>query len=133
MRLNYTPLNKLTLLKANIYSNQFFNELHKTEMKNQLTKFIKKFIKVDLLTVDDFGFKKIDQQLAEYLYTIINARYSVKSIILISNRALNDWMAIFPDPVIANAILDRMTHNSHHIVIKGESYRKKFHPKFENT
>lgn len=112
---------------------QFFNELNQAELKNQLTKFIKQLIKVDLLTIDDFGFKKIDQQSAEWLYAIIDARYSVKSIILTSNRALNDWNGIFPDPVIANVILDRLAHNSHQIIIRGESYRKKFRPKFENA
>ena len=36
-----------------------------------------------------------------------------------------DWPGLFPDPVIANAILDRIAHTSHQIVIKGQSYRKK--------
>ncbi len=85
------------------------------------------------MAIDDFGFKKIDQQQAEYLYAIVDARYAVKSIILTSNRAMNDWLSIFPDPVIANAILDRLAHHSHHITIKGESYRKKFAPIFENA
>ena len=112
---------------------QFFYELDKADQKNQLQKYLKQLIKVDLLTIDDFGFKKIDQQQAEYLYAIVDARYAVKSIILTSNRAMNDWLAIFPDPVIANAILDRLAHHSHQIVIKGESYRKKLTPIFENA
>lgn len=112
---------------------QFFNELHKAEQKNQLSKYLRQLGKVDLLAIDDFGFKKIDQQQAEYLYAIVDARYAVKSIIITSNRAMNDWLTIFPDPVIANAILDRLAHQSHHIIIKGESYRKKFAPKFENA
>ncbi|HDP97864.1 MAG TPA: hypothetical protein ENN22_01610 [bacterium] len=49
--------------------------------------------------------------------------------ILTSNRPFNDWLTIFPDPVIANAIQDRLAHHSHHILIKGESYRKKISPK----
>ncbi len=111
---------------------QFFNELSKADLKNQLSKLIKQLSRVDLLTIDDFGFKKINQLSSEYLYAIVDARYAVKSTILTSNRALNDWSAIFPDPVIANAVLDRLAHNSHQIVIKGESYRKKFQPKFQN-
>lgn len=112
---------------------QFFNELQRAELKNQLPQLIKKLIKVDLLTIDDFGFKKIDQQAAEYLYAIVDARYAIKSTILTSNRAPSDWVAIFPDPVMANAILDRLAHHTHHIIIKGESYRKKFKPKFQNA
>ena len=36
-----------------------------------------------------------------------------------------DWPGLFPDPLMANAILDRLAHTSHQIVIKGQSYRKK--------
>lgn len=112
---------------------KFFNELSKAELKNRLAQLIKKLIKIDLLVIDDFGFKNIDQLSAELLYAIVDARYAIKSIILTSNRAITDWAAIFPDPLMANAILDRLAHHSHQIVIKGESYRKKFIPKFQNA
>jgi DNA replication protein DnaC len=111
----------------------FFNELNKAELKNQLNQFIKRLIKIDLLVIDDFGFKKIDQPSAEYLYAIVDARYGVKSMILTSNRAITDWASIFPDPLMANAILDRLAHHSHQIILKGESYRKKFKPKLQNA
>lgn len=111
----------------------FFNELNQAAFKDQLSRLMKQLIKSDLLTIDDFGFKKISQQSAEYLYEIVDNRYSVKSIIITSNRAINDWPAIFPDPMIANAILDRLAHNSHQFIIKGESYRKKFKPVFQNA
>lgn len=112
---------------------QFFNELNTAMLNNQQNKFMKKLIKVDLLAIDDFAFKKIDQKAAEFLYTIVDARYTVKSIILTSNRPMTDWNSIFPDPVVANAILDRLAHNAHQIVIKGESYRKKLKPKSKNA
>jgi DNA replication protein DnaC len=111
----------------------FFNELQKAELKNQLNRLIKKLVKIDLLVIDDFGFKKIDQASAEYLYNIVDLRYAAKSIILTSNRAITDWGTIFPDPLMANAVLDRIAHHSHQIIIKGESYRKKLAPKFQNA
>jgi len=95
--------------------------------------FNKKMIKVDLLVIDDFGFKKNDQQSAEYLYAIVDARYGVKSIILTSNRAITDWAAIFPDSLMVNPILDRLAHHSHQIILKGASYRKKFQPNLQNA
>ena len=107
----------------------FFNELNNADLKNTLHKLIKKLIKVDLLIIDDFGFKKINQQSAEYLYNVIDSRYSIKSTILTSNRAITDWAAIFPDPLMANAIMDRLAHHSHQIILEGESYRKKYVPK----
>jgi DNA replication protein DnaC len=112
---------------------QFFNDLNKADLKNQLQKLMNKIMKIDLLIIDDFGFKKIDQQSAEYLYNIVDSRYSVKSIILTSNRAITDWAAIFPDPLMANAIMDRLAHHSHQIILKGESYRKKYVPKFRSN
>ena len=64
---------------------------------------------------------------------ITDSRYRQKSIILTSNRAMNDWVSIFPDPVMANAFMDRLAHNAHQIIIKGESFRKKYRPKLENA
>jgi len=112
---------------------QFFNELHKATLADQQHKLMKKLSSVDLLVIDDFAFKKIDQNVAEFLYAVVDNRYTTKSIILTSNRAMTDWPAIFPDPIIANAILDRLAHNAHQIIIKGESYRKKLKPKIENA
>ncbi|MFH0989896.1 MAG: ATP-binding protein [bacterium] len=59
----------------------------------------------------------------------VDGRFRSKSIILTSNRAMTDWPGLFPDPLIANAILDRLAHTSHQIIIKGQSYRKKLHVK----
>ena len=94
---------------------------------------MKRIMNLDLLAIDDFAFKKLSQQNAEFLYSIVDARYQIKSIIITSNRDISDWGAIFPDPIMANAIMDRLAHNAHQIIMKGESYRKKFTPKFKNA
>jgi len=86
---------------------------------------LKKIIDCDLLILDDFAFKKIDQKNAEFLYNIVDSRYGIKAMILTSNRAMSDWMTVFPDPVIAGAILDRIAHQAYQIQLKGESIRKK--------
>lgn len=111
----------------------FFSSLTKADLNNKIDKFLKSLLKADLLIIDDFAFKKIDQKSAEYFYALVDARYRHKSIILTSNRAMNDWSSIFPDPIMANAIMDRLAHNAHQIIIKGESYRKKFKPNLLNT
>ncbi len=102
-----------------------FSQLINADMNNKLGSILKSLINTDLLIIDDFAFKKINQQEAELLYTIIDAKYLKKSIIITSNRTIEDWINIFPDPIMANAILDRLAHNAHQIVIKEESYRKK--------
>jgi DNA replication protein DnaC len=111
---------------------QLFAELATADLQNRLLVLINRLLKVDLLVIDDFGFKTIDQPSAERLYAIVDGRFRSKSIILTSNRAMTDWPALFPDPVMANAILDRLAHTSHQIVLKGQSYRKKLLVKEEN-
>lgn len=110
---------------------EFFKELGTALVNDKIDKLMKKLLNTDLLVIDDFAFKKISQQSSEFLYSIVDARYQIKSMILTSNRAIADWESIFPDTVMANAILDRLAHNAHQITIKGESYRKKMAPKMK--
>ena len=85
-----------------------FLSLHQADLNNKLDKQLKSIIKYDLLIVDDFAFKKIDQKMAELLYAIVDARYGNGSIILTANRSMSDWGNIFPDPIMANALMDRL-------------------------
>jgi DNA replication protein DnaC len=104
---------------------RLFIDLAQADLAGRGDKLLKALLKADLLILDDFAFQKIDQQSSEQLYTIVDGRYGAKSIILTSNRAMTDWMEVFPDPIIAGAILDRLTHQAHQIQLKGESIRKK--------
>ena len=95
-------------------------------MSDTLNRLLYQLNKLDLLAIDDFAFRDISKQDAQIFYALVDQRYKRKSMILNSNRDISDWINIFPDPIIANAILDRLAHNAHQIVLKGESYRKKF-------
>jgi len=106
-------------------ANQLFADLAMADLQSRLPLLLKRLLRVDLLIVDDFGLKSIDQTSAERFYAIVDGRFRSKSIILTANRAIADWPGLFPDPIIANAIMDRIAHTSHQIVIKGQSYRKK--------
>ena len=105
--------------------NRLFAELAKAEHAGKIDKLLEKHGRADLFIIDDFAFRKIDQSSSEWLYEIVDTRYGSRSIILTSNRAMSDWMGVFPDAVIAGAILDRLTHHAHQIQLKGESIRKK--------
>lgn len=107
---------------------KLFSDIIKADLSGKCDELISALIKCDLLILDDFAFRKVDQNSSEHLYTIVDSRYGSRAIILTSNRAMNDWMGIFPDPVIAGAILDRLTHQAHQIQLKGESNRKKMSP-----
>lgn len=114
------------MFSVGFYSfHQLFADLQAADLQNRLHVLLKRLLRVDLLVIDDFGFKTIDQQSAERFYALVDGRFRQKSLILTSNRAMTDWPGLFPDPVMANAILDRLAHTSHQIIIKGQSYRKK--------
>jgi DNA replication protein DnaC len=105
--------------------NEIFAYLSEAGIDGMLEKRIDDLVKIDLLIIDDFAFRRIDQHQSELLYQLVDGRYANRSVVLTSNRALGDWMGVFPDPVIAGAILDRLTHTAHQVVLKGESIRKK--------
>lgn len=108
---------------------EFFLLLNQADLSGKLDKKLKSIINYSLLIIDDFAFKKIDQKTAELFYAIVDARYGNGSIILTANRSMGDWGSIFPDQIMANALMDRLCHNAHQITIKGESFRRKLNPK----
>lgn len=112
---------------------QFFKELKMMELNNTLDRYLKKLLKVDLLVIDDFAFRKIDAIETELFYYIVDQRYQSKSMVFTSNRALTDWVSIFPDQITANAIMDRLAHNAHQIVMEGGSYRRTQIPVIRNA
>ena len=96
-------------------------------------KSLKKYLYPDLLIIDDFGLTTLTSPQAEDFYEIVTERHLKSSMIVTSNRPPQDWVALFPDPVMANSALDRLSHHAHHIMIdEGESYRKKLSPKIRN-
>jgi len=84
-----------------------------------------RILSCDLLLLDDFGLQSITSQAAQDLYEIITERYEKGSLIITSNRAFEEWGEIFPNDLLASAALDRLTHHSHAIVIRGDSYRQR--------
>lgn len=87
---------------------------------------LRKLIKVDVLILDDFAFRKIDQKESELLYAIVDDRIGKLPIMITSNRPPQDWYGCFPDPVIGGAVLDRLISGAVKILVtNGQSYRKK--------
>ncbi len=85
--------------------------------------FFKLLNRCHLLIIDDFGLHKLPSQSAEYLLEIFVQRYEKTSIIVTSNRPLDDWGKIIGDTATTTAILDRFLHHAAVITIKGKSYR----------
>ncbi|OQZ07159.1 MAG: hypothetical protein B6D36_01340 [Planctomycetes bacterium UTPLA1] len=88
-------------------------------------KTLAKYLKPDLLIVDDMGMKQLPKRSGEYLFEIIMRRYENHSTIMTSNRPLEDWGKLIGDVPSATAILDRFLHHAEIITITGRSYRLK--------
>jgi DNA replication protein DnaC len=84
---------------------------------------LSRYLKPDLLIVDDMGMKHLPKQSGEYLFEIIMRRYETRSTIMTSNRPLEDWGKLIGDVPSATAILDRFLHHAEMISITGRSYR----------
>ena len=88
-------------------------------------KVLSKYLKPDLLIVDDMGMKQLPKRSGEYLFEVIMRRYELRSTIMTSNRPLEDWGKLLGDVPSATAILDRFLHHAEIIKITGKSYRLK--------
>ncbi len=86
-----------------------------------------RYLKPDLLVVDDMGIKQLPKRSGEYLFEIIMRRYETRSTMMTSNRPLEDWGKLIGDVPSATAILDRFLHHAEIISITGGSYRLKDH------
>ena len=86
-------------------------------------KVLARYLKPDLLIVDDMGMKHLPKRSGEYLFEIIMRRYETRSTIMTSNRPLEDWGKLIGDVPAATAILDRFLHHADIIQITGKSYR----------
>ncbi|MFO0938351.1 MAG: IS21-like element helper ATPase IstB [Gemmataceae bacterium] len=86
-------------------------------------KVLGKYLKPDLLIIDDMGMKQLPKRSGEYLFEIILRRYETRSTLMTSNRPLDDWGKLIGDVPSATAILDRFLHHAEVIRITGRSYR----------
>jgi len=80
-----------------------------------------------LLILDDFAMREFTVGQADDLYELISERAG-RSIIITANRAAEDWYQLFPNPVVAESILDRVVNTAHHIHMAGRSYRPNRRP-----
>jgi DNA replication protein DnaC len=110
-----------SVLFANTY--RMLQHINGGRADDNLDRRLQTYLRPELLVLDDFGLKSLRPPAPEDLYDVINGRYEAGSILLTSNRALEEWPDLFADPLLASAGLDRLTHRADVILIKGASYR----------
>jgi DNA replication protein DnaC len=80
-----------------------------------------------VLILDDFGMRELTAAQADDLYELVTERAG-RPLILTSNRAPADWYPLFPNPVVAESLLDRLINTSHQVFMNGPSYRPNKRP-----
>ncbi len=103
---------------------KLFSNLKFAKADGTYIKEIDKIKKQDLIILDDFGLQVMDSQDRLIMLEIIEDRHGKKGTIITSQVPVKNWFEIIGDQTIADAICDRLIHNSHKINLKGESMRK---------
>lgn len=93
------------------------------EIEGDEDKLLAKYLKPDLVIIDDMGMKQLPRRSGEVLFEIIMRRYETRSTLMTSNRPLEDWGKLIGDVPSATAILDRFLHHAEVVTITGRSYR----------
>lgn len=99
--------------------------LRKAYDENRLEARLKHFSKYKLLIIDEIGYLPIDKIGANLFFQLIAKRYEHNSTIITTNQPFSKWGEVFADPMLANAILDRLLHHAHVVKVIGPSYRTK--------
>ena len=141
----YNFLKHLKKLSQNLnFKNNYFVILHKfiTPINKKLAEIspkkasritpehcldtlFKKILSCKLWILDDWGVISMDRDVAEEVFDLLDRRKQTSALILTSNRAVEEWADIFPDPILASATIDRLFDRAEILTYQGDSYRLK--------
>jgi DNA replication protein DnaC len=88
---------------------------------------LRRWARPALLILDDFAMREFSVGQADDLYELISERAG-RSLVITANRSAEDWYSLFPNPVVAESILDRLINGAHHVHMPGRSYRPNRRP-----
>jgi DNA replication protein DnaC len=92
--------------------------------KNRLDVLLNVIKRADLFILDEVGYLPLERADVSFLFEVGSKRYELRNpIILTSNKSYGQWGEIFPDSVLATALLDRLLYHATTLNIRGESYR----------
>jgi DNA replication protein DnaC len=101
------------------------NELIEARQERVLQRLIQKYIRYDLLILDELGYIPFSKEGAELLFQVLAERHERGSVMVTTNLGFADWTQIFGDAAMTAALLDRLTHKAHIVNCPWESYRLK--------
>jgi len=97
--------------------------LSRAQTEGKLAEQIAFYAKPKLLVVDELGYLPLEKQTAHLFFQLVSRRYERGSMFITTNQTITQWGHVFGDEMIAAAVLDRVLHHSHVLVIQGDSFR----------
>lgn len=102
---------------------KMLNALHGAELHGDLDRVMRRYVRADLLVIDDFAVLSMDPAQAKLAFQVISERYDYRrSTCITTNRPFKDWPKVFPDALNAQVIAERLTERSEHFVLDGKGY-----------
>jgi len=109
-------------------ADQLFRTLKAARLDNSVETEMRRLTRVELLIIDDFALKAMDQTETADFYELIVERHHKASTIVTSTRDASEWIAVMSDPLLAQSAVDRLAATSYELIIEGESYRRRQRP-----
>jgi DNA replication protein DnaC len=100
-------------------------DLARAGAESRKSAYFRSLAKVDVILLDDFALTPLSDQNRRDLLEILDDRYDKKSTLITSQLPVDQWHSCLGDPTLADAILDRLIHNSYRLAFTGESMRKR--------
>ena len=99
------------------------NELQEADSRKELARVVGRYSRIEVLVLDELGYLALPDGAAELVFQVISERNERGSLIVTTNLPFGDWTKVFPDPRLAKAVVDRVTHKAHIIDTGTESWR----------
>lgn len=104
---------------------KLLNELHGAELHGLLEKRIQRYVRAELLVIDDFAVLAMDAAQAKLAFQVISERYDHRrSTAITTNRTFKDWTKVFPDSLNAQIIAERLTERAEVFLMNGKGFRE---------
>jgi DNA replication protein DnaC len=99
------------------------NELQEADSRRELGRVVGRYSRTEVVVLDELGYLNLPEGAAELVFQVISERNERGSLIVTTNLTFGEWTKVFPDPRLAKAVVDRITHRAHIIDTGTESWR----------
>lgn len=104
---------------------RLIQQITQARARNNLDELFKRILSSQLWVIDDWGVVSMNREIAEEVFDLLDRRKYNCAMLLTSNRDVKEWGEVFPDPVLANAAIDRIFDQAEARTFEGKSYRLK--------